>query len=113
MERNIFRSLNPTKKDLRVPSTIALEEVKAGMARVETSLKEEVQGLKATKEKLRIKVSILALKGQWPTECHALSQLQDQDPLLPVGSKLNPQLPTLFRIARQLIYMMNISLKWK
>jgi len=77
MERNIFRSLNPTKKDLRVPSTIALEEVKAGMARVETSLKEEVEGLKATKEKLRIKVSILALRGQWPTECHALSQLQE------------------------------------
>ena len=77
METNIFRSLNPTKKDLRVPSTIALEEVKAGMARVETSLKEEVEGLKATKEKLRIKVSILALRGQWPTECHALSQLQE------------------------------------
>ncbi|WVZ26841.1 hypothetical protein V8G54_000136 (mitochondrion) [Vigna mungo] len=76
-QANIFRSLNPTKKDLRVPSTIALEEVKAGMARVETSLKEEVEGLKATKEKLRIKVSILALRGQWPTECHALSQLQE------------------------------------
>ncbi|KAK7298184.1 hypothetical protein VNO77_46395 [Canavalia gladiata] len=43
-------------QDLRVPSTIALEEVKAGMARVETSLKEEVEGLKATKEKLRIKL---------------------------------------------------------
>lgn len=44
-----LRSLNPTKQgirtDLRVPSTIALEEVKAGMARVETSLKEEVEGL--------------------------------------------------------------------
>ncbi|KAK7377772.1 hypothetical protein VNO80_03204 [Phaseolus coccineus] len=71
------RSLNPTKKDLRVTSTIALEEVKAGMARVETSLKEEVEELKATKEKLRIKVSILALRGQWPTECHTLSQLQE------------------------------------
>lgn len=56
---------------------IALEEVKAGMARVETSLKEEVEGLKATKEELRIKVAILALRGLWPTECHALSQLQE------------------------------------
>ena len=59
MERKILRSLKPTKKDLRVPSTIALEEVKAGMARVETSLKEEVEGLKATNEELRIKVAIL------------------------------------------------------
>ena len=75
MERNILRSLKPTKKVN--PSTIALEEVKAGMARVETSLKEEVEGLKATKEELRIKVAILALRGLWPTECHALSQLQE------------------------------------
>lgn len=59
MERKILRSLKPTKKDLRVPSTIALEEVKAGMACVETSLKEEVEGLKATNEELRIKVAIL------------------------------------------------------
>lgn len=34
-------------------------QVKAGMACVETSLKEEVEGLKATNEELRIKVAIL------------------------------------------------------